>query len=311
MTSIDIVTSALNEDGSIPELIKRLTSVLNAETNYTWRILIFDNGSSDNTWVEIKKSASSDVRIKGFRMSRTFTLDAALTAGIDVADADLVILMTSDMQDPPEAIPQLLRKYEEGYEQVLVRITRRDSVPLFRRLLSQGFYKVASWLTGGMLPELVSDFRLLTRRTYKSISQMRESHRFLRGLGAWVGFRTTYIELERPPRFAGQSSWLRSSLLSVVTYALKSIFSHSARPLMWVSGLGLMLSVLSVGGTVVMSITWIFGTVPFAGFGTIVALISLGFSLTMLCIGVLAQYLALVYDEVKQRPIYIIAEETE
>ena len=140
---------------------------------------------------------------------------------------------------------------------------------------------------------------------------MRESHRFLRGLGAWVGFRTTYIELERPPRFAGQSSWLRSSLLSVVTYALKSIFSHSARPLMWVSGLGLMLSVLSVGGTVVMSITWIFGTVPFAGFGTIVALISLGFSLTMLCIGVLAQYLALVYDEVKQRPIYIIAEETE
>jgi dolichol-phosphate mannosyltransferase len=161
-----------------------------------------------------------------------------------------------------------------------------------------------------MLPELVSDFRLLSRDVYLAISKMRESHRFLRGLGAWVGFRTTFIELERPPRFAGESKWLKSSLFSVIQHATKSIFSHSSKPLVWVASLGLILSLGSLLTIFGMSIVWLFGSVPFAGFGTIVGLISLGFSLTMLCIGILAQYLALIYEEVKQRPLYIVAEKT-
>ena len=309
-TSLDIITSAFNEEECIPELIARINLVMDGEKAYDWRLLIFDNGSSDRTWELIREFAHKSERIHGFRMSRNFTLDAALTSGLDHATAEVAILMTSDLQDPPEAIPLLLRKFEEGYEQVLVKIVRRDDVPWFRRFLSRMFYKSASRLTDGMLPELVSDFRLLSRPTYRAIASMRESHRFLRGLGAWVGFRVTQIELERPPRFAGESKWLKSSLLSVISYALKSIFSHSVRPLMWVSMLGMTMSLISIATVMIMSLVWIFGSVPFAGFGTIVGLICLGFSFTMLCIGVLAQYMALIYEEVKQRPLYIVAEET-
>jgi dolichol-phosphate mannosyltransferase len=166
-------------------------------------------------------------------------------------------------------------------------------------------------MTGGMLPESVSDFRLINRKTYQAISQLRESHRFLRGLGAWVGFRTTYVEIDRPPRFAGESKWIGMSLINVISLASRSILAYSATPLLFLSFLGVFLSILSFTGLLVSSLVWIFSGVPFAGYGTIVGLIALGFSLTMLAIGILAQYLALIYEEVKQRPLYIISEKTE
>ena len=307
---LDIITSAYNEEVCIPELYSRLEATLASETNYSWRLLIFDNGSLDSTWTEIQKLVSINSNVLGYRMSRNFSLDAALTAGIDRASGDLAVIMCSDLQDPPEAIPRLLREYEKGAEQVLVRVTSRDSVPLPRRLLSKAFYRIAHKLTQGMLPELVSDFRLLNRQAYKAVAQMRESHRFIRGLSAWVGFKTATIEIERPPRFAGESSWLKTSLFSVIGHALKSIFSHTSKPLIWISTFGLFASIGSIIGLGVMSLIWIFGSVPFAGFGTIVGLICLGFSLTMLCMGILAQYLALIFEEVKSRPLYIIAEES-
>lgn len=308
MQKLDIITSAFNEEECLPEFFLRVANVMADETQYSWRILVFDNGSSDATWPVIQKFANLNSQIIGYRMSRNFSLDSALTSGIDRAEGDLCILMCSDLQDPPEIIPRLLREYENGFEQVLVKVTKREEVPFLRRLLSKLFYRSAKWMSDGMLPEMVSDFRLLSRTAYESIRQMRESHRFLRGLGAWIGFRTTQIEIERPPRFAGESKWLRSSLISVIDHALKSIYSHSSKPLTWVAYLGAGLSGLSFVFVVVMSAIWIFGTPPFAGFGTIVGLIALGFSLTIFCIGILAQYMGLIFDEVKQRPLYIIAE---
>jgi dolichol-phosphate mannosyltransferase len=308
MKKVDIITSAFNEEECLPEFFVRVANVMSTQTKYSWRILVFDNGSSDETWKIIQNFANLNANISGYRMSRNFSLDSALTSGIDHADGDLCILMTSDLQDPPEIIPLLLREFEKGYEQVLVKVTKREEVPLLRRLLSKLFYRSAKWMSDGMLPEMVSDFRLLSKTAYESIRQMRESHRFLRGLGAWIGFRTTQIEIERPPRFAGESKWLRSSLISVIDHALKSIYSHSSKPLTWVAFLGAGLSGLSLVFVFIMSVIWIFGTPPFAGFGTIVGLIALGFSLTIFCIGILAQYLGLIFDEVKQRPLYIIAE---
>jgi hypothetical protein len=216
--------------------------------------------------------------------------------------------MTSDLQDPPEAIPLLLRKFEEGYDQVLAKISKRASVPVLRRISSKLFYKLARGMTSGMLPESVSDFRLINRRTYSAIRQLRESHRFLRGLGAWVGFKTTYIEIERPPRFAGKSKWLGISIFKVIGIASKSILAYSAQPLAWVSVLGLMLSAFSIISLIFLTIFWVFFGVPFAGFGSLIGVMVLGFSLTMLCIGILAQYVGLIYEEVKRRPLYLITE---
>lgn len=308
--TLDIITSAFNEEECLPELFNRLEIVMAAEKEYDYRILVVDNGSFDKTWDIIQGTVENNSKIQGFRMSRNFTLDAAFTCGLDHAKSDVAIIMTSDLQDPPEAIPQLLRKYEEGFDQVLVKITSRDSVPFTRKILSKLFYRIASKMTEGMLPESVSDFRLVNRKTYEAIRRMRESHRFLRGLGSWVGFRTTQIELERPPRFAGQSKWLGMSLTAVIAQASRSILAYSATPLLWVSMLGILLSAFSFVTLICLAIFWVVSGVPFAGFGSIVSLIFLGFSLTMLCIGILAQYLGLVYEEVKQRPLYIVTEMT-
>ena len=310
MKTLDIITSAYNEEDCLPELFRRIDEVMKIEDSYDYRILIIDNGSEDVTWDLISNQAVLNPRVSGIRMSRNFSLDSAFTCGLDYAEADIAIIMTSDLQDPPEAIPLLLRKYEEGFDQVLAKIVKRDSVPLLRRLMSKIFYKLARRMTSGMLPESVSDFRLVNKRTYTAIRRLRESHRFLRGIGAWVGFKTTHIEIDRPPRFAGESKWLGMSFFRVVGVASKSILAYSAQPLAWVSVLGLSMSVFSILGLIVLSIFWIVFGVPFAGFGTLVGVIVLGFSLTMLCIGILAQYLGLIYEEVKQRPLYIVTETT-
>jgi dolichol-phosphate mannosyltransferase len=308
VTSVDILTSAFNEEECLPELFKRLDKVFSKEKNYSYRILIVDNSSTDSTWDVIQSHAASNSQILGYRMSRNFTLDAAFTCGLDHAQGDLAIIMASDLQDPPEAIPQLLRKFETGAEQVLVKIKKRDSVPFLRRLLSTLFYKIAKSMTNGMLPESVSDFRLVNKKTYQAIRLLRENHRFMRGLASWVGFKTEYIEIDRPVRFAGESKWLKMSLVSTIALASRSIFAYSITPLLFVSFMGVFLSVISFIGLIISSLIWITSGVPFAGYGSIVGLIALGFSLTMLAIGVLAQYLGLIYEEVKQRPLYIISE---
>ena len=311
METLDIITSAFNEEECLPELFQRIKGVMASETSYTWRLLVMDNGSIDKTWEIIQVASWEDSRIRGFRMSRNFSLDAAFTCGLDNATADIAIIMTSDLQDPPEAIPLLLRKYEEGFDQILVKITKRDSVPLVRRILSKAFYSIAKKMTAGMLPESVSDFRLVNRRTYEAIRRLRESHRFLRGLGAWVGFKTTNIEMERPPRFAGESKWMGMSTFGITTQAIRSIFAYSSTPLTWISSLGIFLSIGSIMAIVGLAIFWLVSGVPFPGFGSIIGVIVLGFSITMLCIGILAQYLGLIYEEVKNRPLYLVTEESK
>jgi len=308
MTTLDIITSAYNEEDCLPELFRRISEVMDSETSYAYRVLVIDNGSHDKTWALINKASKSDSRVIGIRMSRNFSLDSAFTCGLDYATADLAIIMTSDLQDPPEAIPLFLRKYEDGYDQVLAKIIKKDSVPLLRRLLSKVFYRLANGMTSGMLPESVSDFRLVNKRTYSAIRRLRESHRFLRGLGAWVGFNTTHIEIDRPPRFAGESKWLGMSFFKVVGVASRSILAYSAQPLAWVSMLGLSLSIISIFGLLVLAVLWIAFGVPFAGFGSLIGIIILGFAITMFSIGILAQYLGLIYEEVKQRPLYLVTE---
>jgi dolichol-phosphate mannosyltransferase len=163
-------------------------------------------------------------------------------------------------------------------------------------------------MTGGMLPKSVSDFRLVSRKCYEAIRSLRESHRFLRGLGSWVGFETTQIEIKRPPRFAGESKWLGVSLIRSILLGFQGIFAYSTLPLAWVSIFGVFMSLVSVLSLVGLTISWIVFGVPFAGFGSIVAAIVLCFSITILILGVIAQYISLIYEEVKRRPLYLVAE---
>lgn len=308
--TVDVITSAFNEEDCLPELFNRLNVIAEQENNYDFRFIVIDNGSQDRTWNLIKEIQESDSRYVGIKMSRNFTLDSAFTCGLDHAKSDVAVIMTSDLQDPPEAIPLLLRQFEAGYDQVLAKITNRGTVPLLRRKLSESFYKIANFMTGGMLPESVSDFRLVSRKCYEAIRTLRESHRFLRGLGSWVGFKTTHIEIERPPRFAGESKWLGTSLIRVVIHGFQSIFAYSTLPLAWVSIFGVFASLGSILSLAVLTAMWILLGVPFAGFGSIIAAIVLCFSITILVLGVIAQYIGLIYEEVKRRPLYLISETT-
>jgi dolichol-phosphate mannosyltransferase len=280
--------------------------VAQAEHQYVFRFIIIDNGSADNTWAQIRQQCEIDSRFLGIKMSRNFTLDSAFTCGLDYASSDVAIIMTSDLQDPPEAIHDLLRKYEEGFDQVLAKIVNRGTVPILRRKLSDIFYGTANFMTGGMLPKSVSDFRLVSRKCYETIRSLRESHRFIRGLGSWVGFNTSMIEIQRPPRFAGESKWLGISLVRVIIHGFQSIFAYSTLPLAWVSIFGVLTSAISFLTIPLLAILWVVYGVPFAGFGTIVATVVLCFSITILILGVIAQYIGLIYEEVKNRPLYVV-----
>lgn len=306
-----VVTSAFNEEACIPELYSQLTKVFELETAYVWKLLIIDNGSIDKTWDLIRNLSLADKRVSGVKMSRNFSLDAAFTCGLDLAVEDVVIIMCSDLQDPPEVIHKFLRGYELGYDQVLAKVISRKSVPLVRRMLSQAFYKVASFLTNSRIPEGVSDFRLVTRRCYESMRRMREQHRFVRGLFAWTGFRALEVEIERPARFGGESNFLGTNLITVISWSIQNLIANSVRPLHWISGFGMVSSFLSSIVVIFSSVSWILYGVPFAGFGTIVGLVSLGFSLVFLFLGVISQYIALIFEQVKERPLYLVAEKVE
>lgn len=309
-TTVDVITSAFNEEDCLPELFRRLGKVAQAEPQYVFRFVVIDNGSADNTWNQIRQQCENDSRFFGIKMSRNFTLDSAFTCGLDNASSDVAIIMTSDLQDPPEAIHDLLRKYEEGFDQVLAKIVNRGTVPILRRKLSDMFYGTANFMTGGMLPKSVSDFRLVSRKCYEAIRSLRESHRFMRGLGSWVGFNTSTIEIQRPPRFAGESKWLGVSLVRVIVQGFQSIFAYSTLPLAWVSIFGVLTSAISFLTIPICAILWLVYGVPFAGFGTIVATVVLCFSITILILGVIAQYIGLIYEEVKNRPLYVVDEIT-
>jgi glycosyltransferase involved in cell wall biosynthesis len=309
--SLDIITSVLNEEVCLPELYERIKNVMEAHPTYSWRLIISDNGSVDASWKIIQSLAVQDTRVLGIRMSRSFPLDSSFTCGLDLATADALVIMASDLQDPPEVIHQFLDKYEEGYEQVVAKITKRETVPFVRKVLSKIFYELANRLTKDMIPKNVSDFRLLNRPAYVAARSLRERNRFLRGLIAWTGFKTAEIEIERPPRFGGDSKFVAYKLSVILPWAFGAIFAHTTAPLIWVSVLGVFFSIVSVIATAILSLFWIFRGVPFAGFGTIVGFVCLGFSLVLLSIGVIAQYIALIYEEVKGRPIYIIAQRTD
>ena len=307
--SLEIITSAYNEEECLPELFHRLISVASKEEDYNFNFMVIDNGSTDGTWGLVQEIQRHDPRFRGIKMSRNFVLDAAFTCGLDHTTADSVVIMTSDLQDPPEAIHQLLREYERGgVDQVLAKITNRGTVPFLRRKLSSAFYRIANFMTGGMLPQSVSDFRLLSKRCYQSISMLRENHRFLRGLGSWVGYHTATIEIERPPRFAGKSKWLGVSLIRLILHGFQSIFAFSTLPLAWISIFGVLTSILSAFTLLGLIVVWLVFGVPFAGFGSIIAAVLLGFSVTILVLGIISQYIGLIYEEVKQRPLYLVEE---
>jgi dolichol-phosphate mannosyltransferase len=303
--TVSIVTPAFNEIECIGELLGRLEVLAQQETDYQFEVIVIENGSSDGTWEFLKEYETKSFKKVFVQLSRNFRMDGGLTAGLDFATGDATVLMSSDLQDPPEFISTFLRKWEEGYENIFGVVTKRSGTPLIRRINSRLFYKIANKLSDGVLPENASDFRLLDRKVYESVRGMRERNRFLRGLVAWSGFRSIGIPFVRPERYAGKS---KAYSFQVLDLAIKGILAHSMMPLRVVSIFGIGLSLLSIVSFFPMLILWIFVGVPFAGFGTLVTLILFLFSVGIFMMGILSEYIGLIYQEVKERPNYIVSQ---
>lgn len=305
MKSIDIVIPAYNEEECIEELARRLAAMFDSNPTYVWRAIIVENGSSDRTWELARSTASQDPRFVVVRLARNFHMDGGLTAGLEFARADALVFMTADLQDPPEVIPDFVRLWEQGYDNVYGEVVKREGTGPIRRLNSWAFYKLANVMTGGRLPRNASDFRLMDRRLYEVVRTMDERNRFMRGLVAWAGFKSISIPVPRPPRYAGHS---KAHSLPVIGLAFRALFAHSYLPLRLITFTGFCIAAISLVSVVVLAVVWATRGVPFAGFGTIVSVMVLLFGMTAVMMGVIAEYLSLVYEEVKRRPNFIVKE---
>lgn len=301
---ISIVVPAYNESDCIDELARRLTLIFDAEAEYDWETIIVENGSTDDTWDRLQRIHSADRRFKVVRLARNFRMDGGLTAGLDYATGSACVLMTADLQDPPELIPVFLRKWEEGYENVFGVVTERQGTGPIRTFNSRAFYWLAGKLTDGRIPKNASDFRLLDRKAYEAVRSMHERNRFVRGLVAWVGFESIGVPMKRPPRFAGESN---AHSLKVIELAFKGIFAHSYVPLRLITIAGVGLSILAMIGLVISSVYWVVDGVPFGGFGTIVSLFLLLAGVLSFMLGIVSEYVGLIYEEVKMRPNFIVS----
>jgi polyisoprenyl-phosphate glycosyltransferase len=303
---ISLVIPAYNETECVEELGARLEAVFDGLPQYDFEAIIVENGSLDDTMDKLQTLHARDPRFKIVQLARNFKMDGGLTAGLQYVSGDAAILMTADLQDPPEVIPEFIAKWEQGYDHVHGIVKSRQGTGPIRRLNSNLFYLVAGTLTDDRIPRNVSDFRLIDRRMVDTINAMQERNRFMRGLFSWAGFKTAGVEHDRAPRHGGES---KAYTFGVIEFAIKGILAHSYIPLRIIFGLGAAFSALSFLALIALTVRFFLVGVPFPGFGTLICVIILLFGMLFLMLGVIAEYIGLIYEEVKQRPNFVVRRE--
>jgi len=303
---ISVVIPAYNEEAVLDELEKRLKEVMATNSNYDFEIIIVENGSWDSSFEKLIRINKEDPRFKIVQMSRNFGCDGAITAGLKYAKGDAAVIMNADLQDPPEMIPEFIKKWEDDYEIIYGIIQRRIGVSFTRKILSSIAYKIIYHLSNKMIPTNVSDFRLIDKKVYTIVNKMEERNKFLRGIIAWTGFKQIGIPFDRPPRFAGGPS---ANFFAVFKVAINGIFSFSYLPLRAVSVLGIVVSASAfIMGIIEIYLFLRYGRVVH-GFTTTILVILFLFGTLFFILGIIGEYIARIYDEVKQRPNYIVKNE--
>jgi glycosyltransferase involved in cell wall biosynthesis len=303
---ISIVIPAYNEEECIDALFARLSGVMNLLPNYDFEVIIVENGSHDKTYQKLLEVKKQDARFKILKLSKNFGADGGITAGLHFAKGDAAILTYADLEDPPELILDFVAKWEEGYKHVF-GITKKRQGSFIRKFNSRLFYAIVNKLTNNLIPKNVSDFRLMDKQMYQEVNALSERNRFLRGMIASLGFKSIGIPYDRSSERAGGIS--KASTLLVLNLALRGIFAFTTAPLKIASILGIITSIVSFFGIVFFSIQYLFfETTKFAGFGTIICAILLLFGIVFIMLGIMGEYVGLIYNEVKKRPIFIVEE---
>lgn len=300
---VSIVIPARNEEGNIARLRTELLAAV-AGLPYEFEFIVIDNASEDQTGGLVKAICASDPRWKYMRFSRNFSVEMSITAGYRAANGQAIIVLYSDLQDPPEVIPRFLQKWKEGFDVVYGVRQVRPGEPVWRNLLVKYVYRTIVWAAEVPIPLDAGDFRLITKEVRDALEQCDEYNRYLRGLIAWLGFRQIGIPYARRARFSGVS---KAPFWEMVFFAFNGITSFSLKPLRLFTIFGGI--VLGVSGVAILIYTTLFlrGSPP-PGITTIIVLLIIAIGLNSFGIGVLGEYLGRTYSEVKRRPLYIVSE---
>lgn len=299
---ISLVVCCYNEQENIQTFYNKIKEVFN-EISYPYEIIFVDDGSKDNTYYNLSILNKVDPNVKVVSLSRNFGKEIALSAGLAFAKGNAVIPMDVDLQDPPEVIPQFIKKWEEGYDVVYGIRSKRENEPALKKFFAFLFYKLISGITKINIPQNTGDFRLMDKKVVSEINKLPERHRFMKGLFSWIGFNQVGIYYIRPGRKKGQSKF---NFIKLLNLALEGITSFTVAPLRLATLLGIGISIMAfVYGLFVIIRTLEFGNaVP--GYSSTLAIILFLGGIQLFTIGIIGEYLGKIFNETKQRPLYVV-----
>lgn len=303
---VSIVVPMYNEQESLKILYQELNKITESVSDYSFEYLFVNDGSTDRTISVIHELAEKDARVHYMSFSRNFGKEAALYAGLKAAKGDYIATMDADLQDPPQLLPQMLKLMEEGdCDNVAARRINRKGEPPIRSFCARRFYKLMRRLSGMEIADGARDYRLMSRTMVDSILSVGEYNRFSKGIFAWVGFETRWLEFENVKRSAGETKW---GFWKLVRYSFDGIINFSDTPIKISSYLGLLLTAVSFIAIVVEVIRALVFKDPVAGWPSLVCIITFIGGIQLFCMGIMGQYIAKTYMEVKRRPHYIVKE---
>lgn len=300
---VTVVVAAYNEAQALPLLHPRIRAALDALADVQGRVLYVDDGSRDDTWEIMRALAADDPRVSLLRLSRNFGKEAALTAGLDRVDTGAAVILDADGQDPPELIGDFVRAWRAGYDNVHGTRVERDGESWLKRATAHAFYRVIGRLSKTPIPADTGDFRLLSPRALAALRELRERHRFMKGLFGWVGFNQKSVPYHRDARVAGSSSF---GFWKLWNFALEGITSFTTAPLRVATYIGVLTALLAFAFAIyIVGKALLFGD-PVAGWPTMMTVILFLGGTQLVALGLIGEYLGRLYEESKQRPLYLV-----
>lgn len=305
MKKVTILIPAYNEEESLPFLYERLEELINSIKNYEFEILFINDGSKDKTLELIKKYRNKDSRISYVNFSRNFGKEIAMLAGFDYAKGDCVIIMDADLQDPPELIPELLKYWEQGYDDVYAQRRSRKGETFLKKFTSKMYYRVLQQLTKVEIQKDTGDFRLLDRRCVNALREMRETSRCSKSMFSWIGYKKKAVLYDRDPRVAGKTKWNYAKLINL---AIDGITSFTTSPLRISTLLAIPTFLMLIIYFIYVIVKCIRLSIPIQAFQATILLILFFSAVQIMLFGIVGEYLGRIFNETKHRPIYFVDE---
>lgn len=305
MKKITIIVPSYNEEEALPYLYERLNTIINDLNQYEFEVLFVNDGSKDKTLELIKEMREKDNRISYVNFSRNFGKETAMIAGLDYATGDAVIFIDADLQDPPEVIPELLKWWEEGYDDVYARRNSRKGETFLKKFTSKMYYKVLQSLTRVEIQKDTGDFRLLDRRCVNALKKMRETQRCSKSMFSWIGYKKKEVMYDRDPRIAGKTKW---NYVKLIDLAIDGITAFTTSPLRVSTFLSIPTFLSFVIYLIYIIVKCITTNSQIAGYQTLILLNLFFFGVIILLIGIIGEYLGRIFNETKNRPLYFVDE---